>query len=87
MSTIGPDQWQPVDSLLDRLLLGADDALSAALADSATDGLPPSDVSPQSAPWLYLLNPNAEPATRRLGAPSAHCSDLDRHPVEYGIAR
>ena len=55
MSTIGPDQWQPVDSFLDRLLLGADDALSATLADSATDGLPPIEVSPQSARWLYLL--------------------------------
>ena len=32
---IGPDDWQAADALLDRLLLGADPGLDAALADSA----------------------------------------------------
>ena len=53
--TIGPTDWQPVDDLLDRLLLGEDPALVAALADSAAAGLPPIEVSPQSAQLLYLL--------------------------------
>ncbi len=53
--TIGPTDWQPVDELLDRLLLGEDRALAAALADSAAAGLPPIEVSPQSAQLLYLL--------------------------------
>lgn len=55
MSDIGPDDWQPVDQLLDRLLLGEDRALSAALADSATAGLPPIEVSAQSGRLLNLL--------------------------------
>jgi len=53
--TIGPEDWQPVDALLDRALLGEDSALAAALADSAAAGLPPIEVSPQSAQLLYLL--------------------------------
>ncbi|MFN8032520.1 MAG: O-methyltransferase [Mycobacterium sp.] len=53
--TIGPDDWQPVDTLLDRALLGDDPALAAALADSTAAGLPPIEVSPQSARLLYLL--------------------------------
>jgi predicted O-methyltransferase YrrM len=53
--TIGPSDWQPVDALLDRALLGEDAALAAALADSAAAGLPPIEVSPQSAQLLYLL--------------------------------
>jgi predicted O-methyltransferase YrrM len=53
--TIGPDRWQPVDALLNDLLLGEDPALSAALADSAAAGLPPIEVSPQGARLLYLL--------------------------------
>ena len=52
---IGLDDWQAADALLDRLLLGADSALDAALADSAAAGLPPIEVSPQSARLLYLL--------------------------------
>ena len=52
---IGPDDWQAADALLDRLLLGADPVLDAALADSAAAGLPPIEVSPQSARLLYLL--------------------------------
>ena len=52
---IGPDDWQAADALLDRLLLGADPGLDAALADSAAAGLPPIEVSPQSARLLYLL--------------------------------
>ncbi len=53
--TIGPQDWQPVDALLDRALLGADSALAAALADSAAAGLPSIAVSPQSGQFLYLL--------------------------------
>ena len=52
---IGPDDWQAADALLDRLLLGDDPALAAALADQAAAGLPPIEVSPQSARLLYLL--------------------------------
>jgi predicted O-methyltransferase YrrM len=47
--------WRGVDLLLDRLLLGEDEALSAALAESAAAGMPPIEVSPQSARFLYLL--------------------------------
>lgn len=52
---IGAEQWLPVDALLDAVLLGADDALDAALTDSAAAGLPPIEVSAQSARLLYLL--------------------------------
>lgn len=52
---IGPAQWLAVDALLDRLLLDADPALDAALAESQTAGLPPIEVSAQSAQLLYLL--------------------------------
>lgn len=52
---IGPADWLPVDALLDRLILGEDSALSAALADSQSAGLPPIEVSRQSARLLYLL--------------------------------
>ena len=44
-----------VDALLDGLLLGEDPVLAAALADSHAAGLPPIEVSPQSARLLYLL--------------------------------
>ena len=47
--SIGPKQWLPVDALLDALLLGPDEALSAALTDSAAAGLPAIEVSAQSA--------------------------------------
>ena len=53
--SIGPEQWLPVDALLDSLLLGPDEALSMALADCATAGLPAIEVSAQSARFLYLL--------------------------------
>jgi predicted O-methyltransferase YrrM len=53
--SIGPGQWLPTDALLDGLLLGEDAALSAALADSQAAGLPPIEVSAQSARLLYLL--------------------------------
>ncbi len=52
---IGPDDWQPIDALLDRLLLTEDSALSAALTDSRAAGLPEIEVSAQSAQLLYLL--------------------------------
>ena len=44
-----------VDALLDGLLLPDDPALAAALADSQAAGMPPIEVSPQSARLLYLL--------------------------------
>jgi predicted O-methyltransferase YrrM len=52
---IAPDQWLAVESLLDRLLLGTDATLAAALDDSQAAGLPPIEVSAQSARLLYLL--------------------------------
>jgi predicted O-methyltransferase YrrM len=52
---IGPGQWLPVDALLDRLLLGEDTVLADALAASSAAGLPPIEVSAQSARLLYLL--------------------------------
>lgn len=52
---IGPEHWLPVDALLDEVLLGEDPALSAALAASESAGLPPIEVSAQSARLLYLL--------------------------------
>lgn len=53
--SIGPEQWLAVDDLLDRVLLDEDPALRAALADSQAAGLPPIEVSAQSARLLYLL--------------------------------
>ena len=52
---IGPDQWLAVDALLDRLVLDEDTALTAALAESQSAGLPPIEVSAQHARLLYLL--------------------------------
>jgi predicted O-methyltransferase YrrM len=46
---------QDVDALLDRLLLDADPALAAALADSDAAGLPSIAVSPQYGKFLNLL--------------------------------
>lgn len=53
--SIGPEQWLPVEDLLDQLLVGDDYALSTALTDSQAAGLPPIEVSAQSARLLYLL--------------------------------
>lgn len=53
--SIGPDQWLAVEELLDRLLVGEDSAPGAALTDSQAAGLPPIEVSAQSARMLYLL--------------------------------
>ncbi len=44
-----------VDALLDSLLLDEDATLTATLADSASAGLPPIEVSPQLAHFLGLL--------------------------------
>jgi predicted O-methyltransferase YrrM len=52
---IGGEQWEPVDALLNRLLIGDDATLDAALAASQAAGLPPIEVSAQSARLLYLL--------------------------------
>jgi predicted O-methyltransferase YrrM len=52
---IGPEQWLPVEALLDRLVLGEDATLAAALAASDVAGLPTIEVSAQSARLLYLL--------------------------------
>lgn len=49
------DRWLAAEALLDRLLLGEDPALDAALADSQAAGLPPIELSAQSARLLYLL--------------------------------
>lgn len=53
--SIRPDQWLAVEALLDRAVLGEDASLAAALADSQSAGLPPIEVSAQSARLLYLL--------------------------------
>lgn len=55
MSEIGPEDWQPVDKLLDRLLLHEDAALAGALADSQAAGLPAIEVSAQGGQLLNLL--------------------------------
>jgi len=46
---------QDVDALLNRVVLGADPALAAALAASTAAGLPAIEVSPQGAQFLGLL--------------------------------
>lgn len=46
---------QDVDEMLNRTVLAEDPLLDAALADSAAAGLPPIEVSPQSAQLLGLL--------------------------------
>ena len=52
---IEPERWLAVDALLDALLLEEDPALREALADSRAAGLPPIELSAQSARLLYLL--------------------------------
>ena len=52
MSDATPAQ---IDDLLNRLLLGEDPVLAAALADSLAAGLPPIEVSPQAGHLLGLL--------------------------------
>lgn len=54
MSRVSPTA-QDVDEMLDQLILPEDPVLAAALADSAAAGLPPIEVSPQSAQLLGLL--------------------------------
>jgi predicted O-methyltransferase YrrM len=49
------DQWAAVDKYLAGLLVPADPALDAALADSAAHGLPAINVSPPQGKFLYLL--------------------------------
>jgi predicted O-methyltransferase YrrM len=49
------DQWTAVDQYLGRLLVPADPALDAALADSAAHGLPAINVSPPQGKFLHLL--------------------------------
>ncbi|MFA5710729.1 O-methyltransferase [Mycolicibacterium sp.] len=52
MNTPSP---QEVDELLNRVVLGEDPALAAALADSTAAGLPSIEVTPQAAKFLGLL--------------------------------
>lgn len=47
--------WQAVDEYIAGKLLGADDALAAALANNAAKGLPPIDVSAAQGKMLFLL--------------------------------
>src|SRR5690606_22836124 len=49
------ERWQAVDNYIADTLLGADDALAAALANNAKQGLPPIDVSPAQGKMLFLL--------------------------------
>ena len=52
---MAPDQWTAVDRYLADLLVPADPALDAALADSAAHGLPAINVSPPQGKLLHLL--------------------------------
>ncbi|MGV7120941.1 O-methyltransferase [Sphingopyxis sp. 550A] len=47
--------WQAVDDYIAGKLLGDDDALAAALANNAAQGLPPIDVSAAQGKMLFLL--------------------------------
>ena len=47
--------WQAVDAYIADKLLGADDALAAALANNEAQGLPPIDVSATQGKMLFLL--------------------------------
>jgi predicted O-methyltransferase YrrM len=47
--------WQAVDDYIAGKLLGDDDALTAALAHNAAEGLPPIDVSAAQGKMLFLL--------------------------------
>lgn len=47
--------WNAVDAYFAQTLLAADDALEAALADSAAAGLPPIQVAPNQGKLLHLL--------------------------------
>jgi predicted O-methyltransferase YrrM len=47
--------WQAVDDYIAAKLLGDDDALAAALANNAANGLPPIDVSAAQGKMLFLL--------------------------------
>ena len=49
------ERWQAVDDYIADKLLGDDDALAAALAHNAAEGLPPIDVSPAQGKMLFLL--------------------------------
>ncbi|KTE31817.1 MULTISPECIES: O-methyltransferase [unclassified Sphingopyxis] len=49
------ERWQAVDDYIAGHLLGADDALAAALANNEAQGLPPIDVSPAQGKMLFLL--------------------------------
>jgi predicted O-methyltransferase YrrM len=52
---MNPEQWSSVDRFIADLLLPADPALDAALADSAAAGLPAINVSPTQGKLLHLL--------------------------------
>jgi predicted O-methyltransferase YrrM len=49
------ESWQAVDDYIAGKLLGDADALAAALAHNAAEGLPPIDVSPAQGKMLFLL--------------------------------
>ena len=49
------ERWQAVDDYIAGHLLGADDALAAALANNKAQGLPPIDVSPAQGKMLFML--------------------------------
>ena len=49
------EHWAAVDQYLGDLLIGQDEALEAALADSAAAGLPAINVSPPQGKMLHLL--------------------------------
>lgn len=55
MSTTPQPVWVAVDNYIDDILVGADSALEAALADSARAGLPAISVSPSQGKLLFVL--------------------------------
>src|SRR5688500_3099925 len=52
---VARDSWEAVDEYFGSLLIGADPALEAALADAAAAGLPRHDVTPAEGKLLHLL--------------------------------
>ncbi|WP_199042013.1 O-methyltransferase [Glycomyces salinus] len=52
---MGQSQWTEVDEFLERLLVGEDEVLAAAIAASQRAGLPPIQISAAQGKLLYLL--------------------------------
>lgn len=53
--TMSEEQWNAVDQYISDTLVGHDEALEAALADTASSGLPPINVAPNQGKMLMLF--------------------------------